>query len=150
MREEIDPVQNLILWAEENDIDTDDPGYIEYLEALKEYDSKRCRNTYGDCEVTFGFGNTALEERRTMIFCKPEDIITEVANTCGLKIKTGCESGDCKQCLGRLESGNVKDEKKHLLSEEEIAAGYVVTCGTKLRSKYVTIRLESQPDPEET
>jgi ferredoxin len=147
--EPVDPVQNLIDWAKENDIDTDDPGYIEYLEALKEYESKRCWNTYGDCEVTFGFGNTDFEDKRATIFCKPDEIITEVANTCGWKIETGCKSGKCKKCVGRLISGNIKDEKKHLLTEDEIASGLIVTCGTKLRSKYVTIRLESQPNPEE-
>ena len=142
-----DSLKRLEKYAEENDIDTSDPGYIEYREALEKHVSNLSTNTYGDCEVTFTYQDRSIVDCSNMIFCKPEDIITEQANRVGVKVIDGCETGDCKKCLGILEKGNVKDEKRHLLTQEEIDAGYVVTCGSKARSKYIQIRVDQEFTP---
>tara|TARA_B100000085_G_C18081048_1_gene325040 strand:+ start:62 stop:496 length:435 start_codon:yes stop_codon:yes gene_type:complete len=138
----MDPLERLNKFVEENDIDTSDPGYIEYRDALIKYHESLSTNTYGDCEVTFTYQDHHITEYSNMIFCKPEDIITDQAAKCGISLISNCESGDCKKCLGILEKGHVKDEKKHLLTDEEIDAGYVVTCGVKARSKFVQIRVD--------
>tara|TARA_B100000035_G_scaffold312205_1_gene323180 strand:+ start:768 stop:1250 length:483 start_codon:yes stop_codon:yes gene_type:complete len=143
-----DPVGRLKQFAIDNDIDTSDPGYIEYLEALEKYyaeqNANTCTNTYGDCEVTFAYKNYDVGDHGSMIFCKPDEIISEVAEKCDVKLFGKCQTEeDCKKCIGILEKGNVKDEKRHLLTNEQIDAGYVVLCGSKPRSKFIQIRVNT-------
>lgn len=142
-----DPVGKLKKFAVDNDIDTSDPGYIEYLEALEKYYAEQiantCTNTYGDCEVTFAFKDHGVQEHGVMVFCKPDDIVSEVAEKCGVELFGKCQTEeDCKKCIGILEKGNVKDEKRHLLTNQQIDAGYVVLCGSKPRSKFIQIRVD--------
>lgn len=54
----------------------------------------------------------------------------------GLKLKYGCESGNCGECLARLQQGSVQSlrHSDFKLSEEQIAQGYLLTCCTAAQS----------------
>ena len=143
-----DPVGKLKKFAIDNDIDTSDPGYVEYLEALEKYQEEKLEslsyNTYGDCEVTFAYKDHDVSDHGVMIFCKPNDIIADIARKCHVDLGGSCETDeDSKKLIGILEKGNVKDEKRHLLTNKQIDAGYVVLCGAKPRSKFIQIRVDT-------
>ena len=39
-----------------------------------------------------------------------------------------CQGGACATCIGRLISGNTKMQQNHILTDEEIDDGLVLTC----------------------
>jgi len=39
-----------------------------------------------------------------------------------------CEGGACATCIGRVISGNTKMEQNHILTDDEVDEGLVLTC----------------------
>jgi ring-1,2-phenylacetyl-CoA epoxidase subunit PaaE len=54
--------------------------------------------------------------------------ILDAALAAGVELETSCRSGDCGTCKLRLEAGEVRLARVDGLSEDEEAAGYVLTC----------------------
>jgi ring-1,2-phenylacetyl-CoA epoxidase subunit PaaE len=54
--------------------------------------------------------------------------ILESARAAGLAAPFACKAGVCATCRARLTSGKVEMAARYGLTDEEIAAGYVLTC----------------------
>ncbi len=54
--------------------------------------------------------------------------ILQAAMDQGVEIPYSCRSGMCSTCKGRCTTGSAKMMDGHLLSDEEVAQGYVLTC----------------------
>ncbi|MEO1403696.1 MAG: 2Fe-2S iron-sulfur cluster-binding protein [Cyanobacteria bacterium J06635_1] len=59
----------------------------------------------------------------------------------GIKIPFECVVGGCATCQGKLISGTVDQSEQIFLSEDQMAAGYVLTCVAKPTSD-CTIEVE--------
>lgn len=59
----------------------------------------------------------------------------------GIKIPFECVSGSCAICQGTLITGTVDQSEQIFLNEEQMAAGYVLTCVAKPTSD-CTIEVE--------
>ena len=54
--------------------------------------------------------------------------ILEAALKAGVDAPFSCRSAICSTCMAQLVEGEVKMDMNHVLTDEEVAEGYIVTC----------------------
>lgn len=67
--------------------------------------------------------------RETKLELSPDgENILDAALDAGVDLPFACKGGACATCKAKLVSGDVEMDVRHALEDEEIAAGYVLTC----------------------
>ena len=71
--------------------------------------------------------------------------LLEAARKAGVSIDAPCGGeGTCGKCMVKIVSGDVDSDSLGLLTQEEVADGYVLACRTKLISSSVTVDVPDQ------
>jgi len=83
-----------------------------------------------------------LDNEEHDIIVKSDEFILETALDADLNMPFSCQGGICTSCRARLISGNVSMEDPEGLSDEEIEAGYILTCVSHPDSKDIKIEME--------
>ncbi len=83
-----------------------------------------------------------LEGEEHLITVSPDKTILESGLAQDLNMPYSCQSGLCTACRGKLISGEVKMDEDAGLSDNEIAAGYVLCCVSRPVSGDVKVRIE--------
>lgn len=88
----------------------------------------------GETEITI-----LLDDETTTFSMKQDKNILAAALDKGLDAPYSCQGGICSSCLAKVTEGEAKMKNNSILSAEEVAEGYILTCESHPTTAKITI-----------
>jgi ring-1,2-phenylacetyl-CoA epoxidase subunit PaaE len=88
----------------------------------------------GTCEIT-----VLVDDEETTFEMDSKQTILTAALKQGLDAPYSCQGGICSSCMAKVTEGKVVMEKNTILSDDEIAEGFILTCQAHPITQKITI-----------
>lgn len=88
----------------------------------------------GETEITI-----LLDDEKTTFTMKKDENILNAALEKDLDAPYSCQSGVCSSCIAKVTEGKAEMENNSILSDEEVAEGFILTCEAHPTTSKITI-----------